>query len=257
MEEYILFVSSTRFCTFLEKNLWKAEFSSCSRLVSIGAKRWEHNRLELCRTREELDYRGGGGMGFDWCWGNSPSSLYTGRSVHIGSDRFWLNDSSEALFRKRINSWAGVPQRNGVKLVQSSYPLFILCGPPNVLLYHLLASLNQAMIYPQLAQPSTPGSSLHFIPFTCHHNLLCHSDLPGLSHSKQTTTHGSSQDVSCPFAQFSPAKEKAIGLTVGGQSSPSSSPPLLSPDPWKHVARWSSLLCGQQKHFSSWAEGIK
>lgn len=37
------------------------------------------------------------------------------------------------------------------------------------------------MIYPQLAQPSTPGSSLHFIPFTCHHNLLCHSDLPGLA----------------------------------------------------------------------------
>lgn len=120
MEEYILFVSLTRFCTFLEKNLWKTEFSSCSRLVSIGARRWEYNRLELCRTREESDYKGG--MGFEWCWGNSPSSLYTGRSVHIGSDRFWLNDSSEALFRKRINSWAGVTQRNGVKLVQSSLP---------------------------------------------------------------------------------------------------------------------------------------
>lgn len=113
------------------------------------------------------------------------------------------------------------------------------------------------MIYPQLVQPSTLGSSLHFTLLTPHHNLLCHSDLPSLSHSKQTTTHGWSQDVSCPFAQFAPAQEKAIGLTVGGQSSPSSSPPSLYPAPWKHVARWSSLLCGQQKHFSSWTKGIK
>lgn len=86
--------------------------------------------------------------------------------------------------------------------------LLILSRPPNVLLHHLLAPLSRAMIYPQLAQPSTPASPLCFTLLTPHHNLLCHPDLPALSHSKQTTTHGwsqKSQDVSCPLAQFAPA----------------------------------------------------
>ncbi len=102
--------------------------------------------------------------------------------------------------------------------------LFILSRPPNVLLHHLLAPPRRAMIYPQLAQPSTPASPLHFTLLTPDHNLLCHPDLLALSNSKQTTTHGwsqRSQDVNCPLAQSAPAQVKASGLTVGGQSPPS------------------------------------
>lgn len=108
------------------------------------------------------------------------------------------------------------------------------------------------MIYPQLVQPSTPAFALHFTLLSPHHNLLCHSDLPALSHFKQTTTHGWSQrsrSVSCPLALFAPAQVKANSLTAGGQSPPLRLPLLY---PWEHVARRSSLLCGQQKHFSSW-----
>lgn len=78
-----------------------------------------------------------------------------------------------------------------------------------------------AMIYPQLVQLSIPASPLHLTLVTPYHNLLCHADLPALSHSKLTTTHGWSQDVSYPLDQFAQAQVKASGLTVGGQSTPS------------------------------------
>lgn len=169
--------------------------------------------------------------------------------------RLWLIDSFEPHIRKRISTWTGVPQRYGVKLTRSLLPsLFILSRPPNVLFHHLLAPSSLAMIYPQLVQPSTPVSPLHFTLLTPHHNLLCHPDLPTLSHSRLTTTHGwsqRSQDVSCPFAKFAPAQVKASGLTVGGQ------PPLIqtSITPWKHVCKekqltvWSTI-----KHFNSWTQ---
>lgn len=99
--------------------------------------------------------------------------------------------------------------------------LFIVSRPPNVLLHHLLAPLSRAKIYPQLVQPSTPVSPLHFTLLTPQRNLLCHPDLPTLSHSRQTTTHGRrqrGQDVSCPLAKFAPAQVKASGLTARGQS---------------------------------------
>ena len=76
---------------------------------------------------------------------------------------------------------------------------FILSQPPNVL--HLTyCPSTLGMIYPQLVQPSTPASPLHITLFTPRHNLLCHPDLPALSHSKQTTIHRwiqRSQDISC------------------------------------------------------------
>ena len=140
------------------------------------------------------------GVGQHWCWWKL---LLGGRSLHISSVTlwFWLNDSSEAHVRKRISPWDGIPQRDGVKLAQSSYALSsMFCRPPNILLLHLLAPLSIAMIYPQLVQPSTPASPLRFTLLTPHHNLLCHPDLPVPIHFKQTTTHGWSQDVSCPLA---------------------------------------------------------
>lgn len=114
------------------------------------------------------------------------------------------------------------------------------------------------MIYPQLVQPSTPASPLHLTLLTPCRNLLCHPDLPALSHSKLTTTHGWSQDVSCPLARFAPAQVKASGLTVGGQSTPSTKTSVALSNPMETCCKKeSSLLCGQQKHFSSCPKAIK
>lgn len=101
----------------------------------------------------------------------------------------------------------GLAQLSGMGSNQSNLltSLFIHFWPPNVLLHHLLPPWRLAMIYHQLVPPSTPSSPLHFTLLTYHRNLLCHTDLPGLSHSKQTTTHRWSQDVSCPFTQFASA----------------------------------------------------
>lgn len=176
-------------------------------------------------------------------------------SSHQLWDRLWLNDSSEAHVREGISPWAGVPQRDGVKLAQSSYPLpSYFLDPPMFSSITYWPPLSRAMIYPQLVQPPAPVSPLHFTLLTPHHNLLCHPDLPALSHSKQNTTHGwrqRSQDVSCPLVHFAPDQVKASGPPAWGQSPPSSRPPLLCPTPW------SFLLCGQPKHFSSWAKASK
>lgn len=56
-----------------------------------------------------------------------------------------------------------------------------------------------------------------------------------------------------PLAQFAPTQVRACGLTVGGQSAPSSTPPSFYP-PWKYGVMTSHSLCGQQKHFSSWKQ---
>lgn len=102
----------------------------------------------------------------------------------------------------------GLAQLSGMGSNQSNLltSLFIHFWPPNVLLHHLLPPpWRLAMIYHRLVPPSTPGSPLHFTLLIYHHNLLCHTDLPGLCHSKQTTTHRWSQDVSCPLTQFASA----------------------------------------------------
>lgn len=102
-------------------------------------------------------------------------------------------------------------------------------------------------------------SSPHFTLLTPIHNLLCHPDLPALAiPNKPPPMDGAKWDKmsAIPLAQFTPAQVKAGGLTMGGQSPPSSTLPFLYPQ-WKHAARRSHLLCGQQKHFRSWTRAIK
>lgn len=171
--------------------------------------KYGYDVLELCRTRVGSDYRGGGGGG-GWrglvgCLGNCCFSLYAGRSPHTGSDRFWLNDSSEVHIRKRISPWAGTAQWNGVKPVQSPNLSPYIFDPLMFSSITYCPPWRLAMIYHRLVPPSTPGSPLHFTLLIYRHNLLCHTDLPGLCHSKQTTTHRWSQDVSCPLTQFASA----------------------------------------------------
>lgn len=119
----------------------------------------------------------------------------------------------------------------------SSDPFFILSGPPNALFHHLLALLSLGMIYPQLMQPPNPQGLLLTSPLLLPHNLLCHTDPLSPNRSKQTTTHGWSQDVSCVPAQFALTWRKSIGLTARGQllPLPSSSRPPALPAPSKRA----------------------
>lgn len=96
------------------------------------------------------------------------------------------------------------------------YPLSSYFIDPLVFSPSPIALLSLAMIYPQLVKPST-----HNV-----YNLLCHPDLPALSHSKQTTNHGWSQvrqDVSSSFRSVFCCSDCGRSITFSHQHFPRSS----------------------------------
>ncbi len=87
----------------------------------MSATRWMGNKLEGVVQNQGRVRLWGLWVSSDA--GGAVLPLFAGRSLHIRLwDRLWLNDSSEAHIGNRISPWAGVPQRDRVKLVQSSYP---------------------------------------------------------------------------------------------------------------------------------------
>lgn len=208
----------------------------------------------LCRSRVESDYRGGCGE-IVMLGKLPPLSLSWEVHLHWLWDRLWLNDSSEAHVRKRISPRAGVPQRNGVKLAQASFPLSYFLNPP------MFASITY---WPHWAkQWFTPNwskrppqcllfSSPFLTPLIIYSATLTSQPLaipknpPPMDEAKMSVVFL----LSLPQLRWGPlAWQWEVNLSLSSRS------PSLYPTTWKHVARWRSLLCGQQKHFSSWTTG--
>lgn len=103
---------------------------------------------------------------------------------------------------------------------------------------------SQVIFYPQLIEP--PNLHLLFTLHTLHHNLLCHPDLPAVSHSKQTTTHWwsqKSQDVSHPSYCLPRLRWRPVSWQREVNHPPNPQPLHLTS--WCHLGR-SNFLCGQK-----------